>query len=259
MADQKLSRRKMILVGGAGLAAASVFGRAAAATGETKADASPMQKLPWAYKTPLDPNAAGDRGFAGYAKGHCMYGSFEAMVGAVADQLGAPYTSFPFDLMEYGAGGIAGWGTVCGALSGAAAAFKVLSPKPEPLIDALFAWYETEPLPDYVPKGVKFANVKSVAGSPLCHQSVSLWCKASGKKTYTAERKERCGVITAAVARKAVMLLNDQAAGKPLPVLSGSAKKCGGCHEKGGELENTRGKMSCSGCHSVLGAKHPVL
>jgi hypothetical protein len=276
MVDDKLSRRKLVLAGGAGFAAATLFGcRSATIAGEGHAaraaptssganavqgaQPSPMQKLPWPYQAPLDPTAAGDRGFEEYKKGHCMYGAFEALVGPVAEKLGPPYTWFPFDVMEYGAGGIVGWGTICGALSGAAAAFKMLSPKPEPLVDALFSWYQTEALPDYVPAAAKFPNVKSVAGSPLCHASVSLWCAASGKKAYSAERKERCGVIAASVARKAVTLLNDQVAGKPLPIISGAAKTCGGCHEKGGELENTRGKMSCTGCHDDLGPKHPSI
>ena len=52
-------------------------------------------------------------------------------------------------MLAYGAGGINGWATVCGALNGAAAAFQLLSPKPETLIDTLFAWYEGESLPNF--------------------------------------------------------------------------------------------------------------
>lgn len=92
----------------------------------------------------------------------------------------------------------------------------MLSAKPEPLVDALFGWYEKTALPDFVPAGTKFKNVPSVAGSPLCHASIANWCKASGKKSYSAERKERCGVLAAAVARKAVALLDEQAAGHVL-------------------------------------------
>jgi hypothetical protein len=216
-----------------------------------------MRSLPWPYG-PLDPDATGERAFRSYLKGHCMYGTFDAVVGQVAERLGEPYASFPFDMFVYGAGGVQGWATLCGALNGCAAAFQLLAEKPEPLTDALFAWYEREALPDFVPKAAKLPNVPSVAGSPLCHASISSWCAASGKKSYSAERKERCGVLTASVARRAVQLLDLQRAGKALPVaLDEPSAKCAGCHEHGGVLENTRSKMACGGCHFHLGSKHP--
>jgi hypothetical protein len=222
--------------------------------------AGKLATLPWPY-TPLDPEKVAARGFAGYGKAHCMYGAFEAVAGATAEALGEPYTSFPFDMFEYGAGGINGWATICGALNGAAAAFKVLSKNPGPLTDELFSWYERAALPDMKIEKAKFPNVASVAGSPLCHTSISRWCQAASKASYSAERKERCGVITACVARRAVELLNAQAAGKPFPVLpaGGGATACAKCHEKGGEVENTRAKMDCKGCHFHLGGEHPKI
>jgi hypothetical protein len=221
-------------------------------------DGGKLATLPWPYAA-LDPPETARRGFAGYGKAHCMYGAFVALAGATAERLGEPYTSFPFAMMEYGVGGINGWGTVCGALNGAAAAFKLLSKDPYPLVDSLFAWYERASLPDMVIPGAKFANVASVSGSPLCHTSISRWCQASSKASYSAERKERCGVITGCVARRAAELLNAQAAGKPLPVVpaGGKAESCSKCHEKGGEVENTRTKMDCGGCHFHLGGEHP--
>jgi len=236
---------------GAGLVQVGGLARAGGAEG-----AKPSGK--WIYK-PLDPDKTGDRAFASYQKGHCMYGSFEAIAGQVAEQRGT-YDQFPFEMFLYGAGGVNGWATLCGALNGSAAAFQLLSPKPEPLIDALFAWYEREALPDYVPATAKFPNVKSVAGSPLCHQSLTRWCAAAKRKTYSAERKERCGVLTAAVARHAVVLLNAQAAGKQIEAaLAKPTTECMACHEKDGVLENTRGKMSCGGCHFTLKSKHPEI
>ena len=58
--------------------------------------------------------------------GACMLGAFEPIVRGVADKLGAPYTSFPFAMFAYGAGGVAGWGTLCGCLNGAAAALAAV-------------------------------------------------------------------------------------------------------------------------------------
>lgn len=251
----QIGRRRVLQLAGAG-ALVTLGGRARA---EAPPAAKGMRGLPWRYAA-LDPDATGERAFASYQKGHCMYGSFEAIVGQVAERLGPPYVDFPFEMFVYGAGGVSGWGTLCGALNGSAAAFQVLSPKPDPLVDALYSWYEREALPDFVPKAAKFPNVKSVAGSPLCHPSVSSWCAAAARQTYSAERKERCGVLTAAVARQAVALLNAQAAGKPISAaLAKPTTECMSCHEKGGQLENTRGKMSCGGCHFNLKPKHPEI
>ena len=148
--------------------------------------------------------------------------------------------------------------TICGALNGAAAAIQLLSPKPEALIDALFEWYEHEPLPNVHPKGAKFTEVRSVANSPLCHQSIASWTKVSDKHAYSPERAERCGSITASVAKQAVILLNEQAAGKPIAfALPQATQGCMSCHEKGGAVENIRTKMNCGGCHASILSKHP--
>ncbi|MBZ5627673.1 MAG: C-GCAxxG-C-C family protein [Acidobacteriia bacterium] len=254
----KMDRRKLVMLLG-GLA-----GTGAAATLVARADqvaqpapTSSLQKLPWPYK-PIDPDAAAQRAFEGYYKSECMYGAFEAIVGPVAEQLGSPYKDFPFLMFKYGGGGVKGWATLCGALNGAAAAIQLLSPDPDPLVNALFEWYEHEPLPDVHPKGAKFVEIRSVAGSPLCHQSIANWTKVSHKHAYCPERSERCGALTASVARQVVILLNSQSAGKPVAfALPKQTQSCQSCHEKGGAVENIRTKMDCGGCHAPLMGKHP--
>ncbi|WP_242343782.1 C-GCAxxG-C-C family (seleno)protein [Anaeromyxobacter terrae] len=262
MFDKVTGRRRFATVVGA-VAGTAVLGggaSAAAAVKHAKADAHrKLATVPWPYVT-LDPDRVASRAFSAYEQGHCMFGAFDALVGSVADKLGDPYASFPFDVMKYGAGGVNGWATICGALNGSAAAFELLSREPGPLVDALFGWYEREPLPDLVLKTAAHPNVQSIAGSPLCHTSVSRWCETSGKKSFSAERKERCGILTASVARRAAELLNAQAAKRPLPVTSASAGAgCARCHEEGGSLEDTRSKMDCQGCHFHLGGEHPSL
>jgi len=235
-----------------GLAGASAAASLFASTPTPAGSASPLAQTPWPYKA-LDPDAVGQRAFESYLKGHCMYGSFEAIVGALSDQLGEPYKSFPFAMFKYGAGGVNGWGTLCGSLNGSVAAIQLLSPNPNAAIDHLMAWYETEPLPNFYPKGAKFPEVRSAAGTPLCHESIAHWCKKANKKSYSPERVERCGTLTASVARKTVLLLNDQVAGKPLVALAQSkqTQSCSSCHEKGGMVENVRARMECGGCHQV--------
>ncbi len=257
---KKLARRTFIgMVGaGAGAGALAQLGCMPRASSAAPEAARGPRAVPWPYR-PLEPDATGERAFASYGKGHCMYGSFESIAGQLAEQLGGAYQDFPFEMFVYGAGGVGGWATLCGALNGSAAAIQLLSPKPEPLIDALFSWYQREALPSYVPKAAKFPNVQSVAGSPLCHQSLTKWCSVAGKQSYSAERKERCGVLAASVARQAVVLLNEQVAGRPLDAaLAKPTAKCMSCHEKGSSLENTRGKMACGDCHFTV-TKHPEL
>jgi hypothetical protein len=235
------------LRGAAGLVVLGAAG--AAAAGDHEVPAEPLSRLPWPY-APLDPDITAERAFESYKRGHCMYAVADAILGQVAERLGPPYNSFPLQMFEYGKAGIHGWGTLCGSLNGAAACFQILSKTPAPLTTALFTWYEREALPDYLPKGAKFPNIPVVAGTPLCHLSVSHWCKAAGKKVSSQERAERCGALSASVARKAVLLLAAQHAGEALPVaLSERAQTCGGCHEQGGFLENTRSKMDCTSCH----------
>jgi hypothetical protein len=258
--EKEISRRQLVTVlgGVAVVGAAATLVAHADQLGGTKDPAAASQKVPWPYK-PLDPDKAAQRGFEGYYKAECMYGTVDAIVGTVAEQLGSPYKDFPFMMFKYGGGGIKGWGTICGALNGAAAAIQLLSPEPDPLVNALFTWYEHEQLPDVHPKGAKFPEVRSVAGSPLCHQSIVSWTKASGKHAYSPERGERCGSLVASVTKQTVLLLNQQAAGKPIVfALPKETQSCMSCHEKGSALENMRTKMDCGGCHAPLMDKHPA-
>jgi hypothetical protein len=252
------NRRELmkIICGAAGGAATALVARADQAAPSAK-PASATRNLPWPYQ-PLNPDLVAQRAFEGYKKAYCMYGPFEAIVGSVAERLGAPYQDFPFEVFKYGAGGVNGWATLCGALNGSAAALQMLSVRPDALIDALFVWYEVEELPNFHPTGGRFPEIRSVSGTPLCHTSISKWCAASGKKAYSPERAERCGAIAASVAQKAVLLLNEQTAGKPAGIsLPAATQNCMSCHEKGGAVENTRTKMNCTGCHAPLLDKHP--
>jgi hypothetical protein len=98
-----------------------------------------------------------------------------------------------------------------------------------------------------------------VSKSPLCHASVAQWCKAADKKSYSVERNERCGWLVGDTAMKTVELLNAKLDGSFKPVFLAPAKvtKCMSCHEKGGRVENIRGKMDCGACHFSLGTAHP--
>jgi hypothetical protein len=174
----------------------------------------------------------------------------------------------PSEMMIVGEGGIAGISSICGALLGSATAIFLVAGGLEPkkreeafaLIRELFAWYEKEALPNYRPKSPKFEIKTSVARSPLCHVSVTRWSKATGLKSFSKERSERCGWLTASVAKYTVEILNSKFSEsfKPAHALSPEVKACRGCHDKGGALENSRGLMDCmGGCHFTGKVKHP--
>lgn len=262
MESMKTDRRGVLgaMAGALGLVALGSAGRAGGQGPVAVTAADAMGRLPWPYR-PLEADAIGNAAFAANGQGGCMYGVFEPIAGAVARQLGAPYLAFPFAMFAYGAGGVAGWGSLCGALNGAAAALTLLSARPQPLISELYAWYEREALPDYLPAGARFPNVQSVSGSVLCHVSLTRWANASGKKMASPERAERCGALAASVARKTVLLLNAQgAAGPSLAAPEQATTTCLSCHGTRGVVCDASGRMRCAACHTPAELKvagHP--
>lgn len=185
-----------------------------------------------------------------------MYGAFMGVFKQLEENIGEPYTAFPAGLMIYGAGGVWGWASLCGAANGGAAIIQLVSDDPIPLINELYAWYEQAALPNWEPEEPKFEDLPtSVSGSVLCHASVTNWCKESGYDSSSEERAERCAWLAGSVAKKCAELLNAQADGVFTPeygVAAGiSENNCLGCHTE------TRGKMDCSSCHFPFDQQHP--
>lgn len=216
----------------------------------------------WEYVR-LDPAVVVTEAYRLVPDGGCMYGLFAGIMTVMATERGESYLSFPVHMMKYGEGGVAGWGSLCGTVNGGAAIiglFEQDKQRRESLIAELFSWYETAELPGYQPKAAKNSTTipKSIAGSILCHLSVSNWCKASGNEVGSAEMRERCRRLTADVAGKTIELLNAnlrepcQFAG-----LSPEVKSCLSCHGK--ELHDSLGKMRCNSCHQQLSTRHPAV
>lgn len=200
----------------------------------------------------LDPEAALDLSYSNKLMGDCMYGVFSTIVEMLADKVGGPYLTYPTTVTRMGAGGIVGWGATCGAIQGAAMAIYLVSPDPTPVIDEVLNYYQYTMLPDVKPKNAKMDIVPSKADSTLCHVSISHWTKASGAKAFSKERTERCAHLAACLTRETVTALNAQLAGTfkgafPIPE---AVVACRACHDMGGSMENTRGKMNCLTCHS---------
>ncbi|GAB4367646.1 MAG: hypothetical protein Kow0042_08390 [Calditrichia bacterium] len=218
---------------------------------------------PWPY-TALDVEAVRILGHDSYWSGKgCCYGAFHAIIKSLENAIGSPYTDFPTELMIYGHGGGAGWGTVCGAINGAAAAISLVCTKADSdvLVSELFGWYTQTLFPtdisnQYAANGNFNVNnytgnlVQNASGSPLCHVSVTNWCNTANIQVNAVERKERCARLTGDVAAYAVKILNDQYAGTftPLYVPPASIATCMSCHGSTG-MNKVAAKMECQQCH----------
>ena len=251
----------LMAAAGPGLAAVSPAGMPAPTGGKNGHFGQVNGEFGWKpYR--LNPEECAAVAYDGYwYKGYaCGYGAFYSIVGVLGEQYGAPYNQFPFTMLEANKGGISDWGTICGALYGAVAAFALFWPRKErdPMVNELFRWYESTALPIYQPgdaaQGVKGDIPSNPAGSVLCHVSVSKWCTAHGKEANGKERSERCGRLTADVAMKAIEIMNAKIdAGqnyKGVLPKQESVAFCTECHAKGGQADTQKGNMDCTPCHS---------
>lgn len=174
--------------------------------------------------------------------------------------------SLPANIFRFGAGGVAGWGTVCGTINAAAAVIGMVvadGGHRTTLTNAIFQYYATTPLPtnaawkshqkvlglttDWAPTPVPIENApSSVADSPLCHSSLVQWTMTTGAANGGPLQKDRCGKACFDITRKMTELLNAyfQAATVPSVTLDPAVAACGACH-----ATYTGAKMACGSCH----------
>lgn len=210
----------------------------------------------WKYAQ-LDPAISGQIAYEQYSVGSCMYATFFGVASQMAEKFGEPFTSFPFHMMKYGHGGVGGFGTLCGALNGAAALIGLFvgdKNMRDSLINDLFQWYENSQLPVFNPQkaAMDFTPPPSVSNSTLCHASTTNWSKASGFKIDSNERKERCRRLSGEVAVKVTSSLNHFFNNDYVTVYHNNenAGTCLTCHGKESKLNNISGKMNCTSCHT---------
>lgn len=242
-------------IGGVALGAIAGSGVTNMFSSDNVAQATPP--LPWPY-VELDPVAAAERAYQNYYQGGCMYGAFEGIIGELRTKVGSPYDTFPTTMMKYGGGGVSGWGSLCGALNGAAAAIYLVrdSKTGNDLINEIYGWYGAELLPTYKPRTPKFDNITTtIANSQLCHVSVSKWCHATHFKSGSPERAERCAWLTASVAKYTVELLNKHLYNGTVDrvhQIPGNVALCLQCHGPSGNVADVRitgGQNTCTSCH----------
>lgn len=210
----------------------------------------------WTYHS-LDPALTAELAYKNYDKGSCMYAVFTSVMSQMAEKHGEPYASFPVHMMKYGHGGIGGYGTICGTLNAASALIGLFitdKAVQDTLIKGLFRWYEDSMLPEYKPQAavLNFTPQLTASNSPLCHASNSRWCKETGFKVNSAERKERCRRLTGEVASRLAVVLNEYSGNSYITTGhdNETVRECMTCHGDKGKLVNTSSQMECTSCHT---------
>ncbi len=239
------------------IAAGSIAGcgspeNAAKNTGTTTKTGKPTP-LPWKYQK-LNVDIVRKRGFENYGIAGCCYGAASALLITLAETAGFPWNTIPLDMFRYGAGGAYSWGTLCGALNGSLAVVNLASAKHDIIGNELIGWYTQFPFPSdkheaycHFPK-----QVTTVAGSPLCHVSVSKWADKAGARINEAQKKDRCAKVTGDTAARAAELLNQALEGKITLAykVPEEFSHCMACHQsKNSLLDDEQGKMNCILCH----------
>ena len=195
--------------------------------------------------------------FSSAAGKHCASAAFGSIVGMLqetfAHDRNNPYHNIPLSMMQWGAGGAAGFGSLCGALNGACTAIGLACSNDDAkkYISDLLTWYSETDLPIYPSPVPEYNHVQSAAGSNLCHVSVTNWCIASGYASKSPQRFDRCACLAADVASKTVEMLNSGIGGT-LGNPRDNSTNCGQCHYMGTDFAGgqfTHGAMNCSTCH----------
>ena len=242
-----MSRRGFVKMAGAaigGLAIGAVGGYSLLAPKETIVTQEVPRDVPehpWSY-VKLDVEKVKERAYKGYFAGACSYGSFDAIIGELQDKVGYPYTTIPTMMAKYGKGGTVGFGTLCGAINGAAMAMNLVSNDLDMIAEIVGEYTETA-YPKWKPAVTEKTDIdlpESVSGSPLCHVSVTKWCEASGYGSTSIERKERCARLTGEVAGRTAEMLNAMADGVFIPAFTTpeSVDGCNTCHGGDGAVAN---------------------
>lgn len=207
----------------------------------------------WPYSA-LNPELTAQLAYQLYPDGSCMYATFRSVISQLAEIHGEPFASYPYHMFKYGHGGIGGYGTICGALNGAAALFGLFVTDKavrDTMITDIFQWYEKAAHPMFEPEGAELKLPAIASNSVLCHASNTHWSKEAGVEIESKERKERCRRLAADVTAKVVESLNAVFSNTYISNMhcNEAALSCMSCHGNEGKLKNTAGKMECASCH----------
>ncbi|HDZ60017.1 MAG TPA: C_GCAxxG_C_C family protein [Actinobacteria bacterium] len=223
--DKCISRRQLLVGGGklagvGGVAAVSVgslglLAGCGSSSTETKTESSAAMtaELPWPYEKfdASDIKQAQETAHDNWFTGFCTFAVLSGIISVLREKVGGPYDQFPVEAFNFAHGGTAGWGATCGTLIGAGIAASLATGHAggEEITNEVIRYYSDTELPIYVPDNPK-AQITAVSKSDtlVCHISVGRWMEKEGVGFLSAEQMERCGRLSADVAKKTVELIN---------------------------------------------------
>jgi hypothetical protein len=257
------------------MAAAAGIGLASAGTGfgidqvTAAQDSTGVDKpLGW---TPVNTDDIRKKARDNYYKGmHCAEGVAHTLIQAQREKGDNAWDQVPSTAVWWGAGGGAKNGALCGTITGASTVASLAfgrSGTTMKVVNEIHQRYQQTQFPQYDPPedtedGMAVDLPANRSKSPLCHVSVTKWCKTSGYAWSSPERAERCSRVAADMAGIAAELLNAQAQGNwdevsgEVPELDSLNPEngCVKCHAAGNDFEDggfVQTKMSCPECHGM--------
>lgn len=211
-----LSRREIIANAGM-IGAGALFAKLGGFVSNTAAKGGATEKWPWPYEK-LNLERVGETSYHAWYEVFCSQAVATGIFEQLREKVGEPWTSFPVGSLRFGMGGMLGWGLTCGAPVAGSIIIGLTVPREvgNPMIHDVLQWYTETAMPVYVPKNPRFKGeiIKTTAENPLCHVSAGKWMGAANRSFPSEERRDRCARLTADVAMKTVMLLNDWKDGK---------------------------------------------
>ena len=225
-------------------------------------------RLPAGYQLRVGP--VQEAAYHAYYNGGCCHGAYSALLAELAETAGAPFNALPLDFGKFGGGGIASYGSICGAVLGGVLIVNTVVANAGArgaIMTDLMRWYEEFPFPAYVPvaKNAKedtgvtldfsagnLVNLQRSPRSHLCHASVSGWCAANGVGAGSPDKLARCARLTADVAGKTAEILNTYLGTSAYTARARDSvsNACVTCHTPAFASEPVASGMECATCHT---------
>ncbi|MCB2182578.1 MAG: C-GCAxxG-C-C family protein [Desulfobulbaceae bacterium] len=163
--------------------------------------------------TKLDPAKVGAITYENYFKRWCASSVIAGFVEQLRDKVGGQWKDFPIDAMRWAHGGMAGWGALCGTLTGAGTVIGLCTNDTdigEAMANDLAFYYSYTEMPNFQPQKILKTEIHdmSIAGTPVCHISVGRWMKTANESFLTDGRAERCARVAADIAMETTRMLN---------------------------------------------------
>jgi len=159
----------------------------------------------------LNPEEVALKAFNYFPDLKCSEASFKAIIEALSEKIGEPYSFIPSSILAYGKAGIYGWCGVCGAFNGTSAAVSVIfegnDKKIHSTLSQLADFLLSNVQPAFLPEGVD-SVLKLSLPSLSCSDIFLRFHKEHGVDFENEKRKMFCRCLTYVTVFKAVEILN---------------------------------------------------